>query len=170
MDPAQLRVLSSTWKHAVLAHPGAYLAHRWLVFRELLRLGNRKIELSTGISRNPLGVPVARTEAGTAVVKLLAHLPKFPFYATWLYVLIECALLGVGAFDFFKRGRPLCFCLSLSGLLYLVTFFLATGAPDFRYSVWTILTTFLAACSLSDFERWLRRTPKPAVESAVAVG
>ena len=147
-DPAQLRVLSATWRRAILAHPGAYLAHRWRVFRELLRLGTRKIELSTGISKNSLGVPTTRTKAGTMTVDVLSSLPKFPFYATWFYALLECALLAVGAVDFFKRRRPLCFCLSASGLLYLLTFFLATGAPDFRYSVWTILTTLLAACAL----------------------
>ena len=163
-DPVQLRALSATWKRAILAHPGAYLAHRWLVFRELLRLGTRKIELSTGISKNPLGVPTARTDAGVAVVALLSSLPKFPFYATWLYTLVECALLVAGTVEFFKRGRPLCLCLSLSGLLYLFTFFLATGAPDFRYSVWTILTTLLAACSLV---RWPAPSP---VESTIPVG
>ncbi|HEY0469316.1 MAG TPA: hypothetical protein VGC79_34230, partial [Polyangiaceae bacterium] len=120
----------------------------------LLRFGDRKVDFSTGIRRNPLGVPITRSEAGTAAVKLLSGLPIFPFYATWLYALIECALLVVGAFDFFKRGRPLCLCLSLSGLLYLLTFFFATGAPDFRYSVWTILTTLLAACSLAGLEGW----------------
>jgi len=164
-DPAQLRVLSDMWKRAILAHPAAYLAHRWLAFRELLRLGTRKIELSTGISKNPLGVPTQRTQAGVVVVQLLSGLPKFPFYATWFYVIVECALLVAGAFDFFKRGRPLCFCSSLSGLLYLFTFFLATGAPDFRYSVWTILTTLLAACSLV---RWPVRSA--STESAIAVG
>jgi len=167
-DPEQLRVLSATWKHAILAYPGAYLSHRWLVFRELLRLGNRRIELSTGISRNPLGVPLTRSEAGTAVVELLTALPKFPFYATWLYALLELALLVIGTFDFLKRGRPLCLCLSLSGLLYLLTFFLATGAPDFRYSVWTILTTLLAACSL--VERKPVAEVAPALDSAVLVG
>jgi len=172
-DPAQLRALSDSWKHAILAHPGAYLSHRWLVFRELLRLGKRKIELSTGISRNPLGVPLTRSEAGVATVELLSALPKFPFYATWLYALLECALLGLGTFDFFKRGRPLCLCLSLSGLLYLATFFLATGAPDFRYSVWTILTTLLAACAIAGVERWPARVPVASaapVDSAVSVG
>ncbi|HKO52073.1 MAG TPA: hypothetical protein VJV79_30395 [Polyangiaceae bacterium] len=152
-DAVQLRALSSAWKRAILAHPRAYLAHRWLVFRELLRLGKRKIELSTGISRNPLGIPLTRSEAGTAAVQLLSALPKVPFYATWLFALLECALFAIGAVDFFKRGRPLCLCLSMSGLLYLLTFFLATGAPDFRYSVWTILTTLLAACSLAGIER-----------------
>ncbi|HET7543346.1 MAG TPA: hypothetical protein VFK05_25910 [Polyangiaceae bacterium] len=164
-DPAQLAVLKATWKHAILTHPGAYLAHRWLAFRQLLRLGSRKIELSTGISHNPLGVPRERTAAGTAVVGLLGALPKFPFYATWFYSLLECALLVAGGFQFFKRGNPLCLCLSLSGLLYLFTFFLATGAPDFRYSVWTILTTLLAACSLV---RWPTRPGAPS--SAVSVG
>jgi len=133
-----------------------------------LRLGNRRIELSTGISRNPLGVPLTRSEAGTAVVELLTALPKFPFYATWLYALLELALLVIGTFDFLKRGRPLCLCLSLSGLLYLLTFFLATGAPDFRYSVWTILTTLLAACSL--VERKPVAEVAPALDSAVLVG
>jgi len=156
-DPEQLRVLSATWKHAILAHPGAYLSHRWLVFRELLRLGKRKVELSTGISKNPLGLPRERSEAGSAVVGLLASLPKFPFYATWFYAFVECALLAFGILDFIKRGRPWCLCLSLSGLLYLFTFFLATGAPDFRYSVWTILTTLLAACSLAGIDTELRK-------------
>jgi hypothetical protein len=168
-DPVQLRALSDSWKRAILAHPRAYLAHRWLVFRELLRLGTRKIELSTGISRNPLGVPLTRSEAGSATVELLRALPKFPFYATWFYALLECALLGIGAFDFFKRGRPLCLCLSLSGLLYLATFFLATGAPDFRYSVWTILTTLLAACSIAGVERWPAKAPLSPVDSAISV-
>jgi hypothetical protein len=168
-DPAQLRALSESWKRAIVAHPGAYLSHRWLVFRELLRLGKRRIELSTGISRNPLGVPLTRSEAGIATVERLAALPKFPFYATWFYTLLECALLGVGVFDFFKRGRPWCLCLAFSGLLYLGTFFLATGAPDFRYSVWTILTTLLAACSIAGIEYWPVKAPLGTARSAVSV-
>jgi len=153
-DPETLRTLSATWKRALLAHPGAYFAHRWLVFRQLLRFDGRKVDISTGISRNHLGVPTTRSEAGTSAVNLLASLPTFPFYATWLYVLLEFALLVAGALDFFRRGRPHCLCWSLSGLLYLATFFFATGAPDFRYSTWTILTTLLAACSLASFEGW----------------
>jgi low affinity Fe/Cu permease len=152
-DAEKLRTLSASWQRAIWAHPGAYLAHRWLVFRELLRLDPRKVEISTGISRNRLGVPVTRSEAAVTVVKLLGGLPNVPFYATWIYVLLECALLLIGAFDFFKRGRPHCLCWSMSGLIYLATFFFATGAPDFRYSTWTILTTLLAACSLAGFAR-----------------
>ena len=153
-DPAQLRALRANWQRAVVAHPRAYLAHRWRVFRELLRFEGRRVDLSTGIGRNRLGVPTQRSEAGTFAVELLAHAPNFPFYATWFYVLLESALLVVGALDFFKRGRPLSLCFSLSGLIYLATFFFATGAPDFRYSSWTILTTLLAACALAGFEGW----------------
>lgn len=162
-DPEKLRVLGATWKRAILAHPRAYLAHRWLVFRAMLRFDSRKVELSTGISRNRLGVPLTRSEAGTAAVELLSALPNFPFYATWFYVLLECALLAVGALDFFRRGRPHCLCLSLSGLIYIATFFFATGAPDFRYSTWTILTTLLAACSLAGFKGW----PVPSVTASL---
>ena len=153
-DPEKLRLLGESWKRAIVAHPRAYLAHRWLVFRELLRFEGRTVDLSTGISRNRLGVPLQRSEAGTQVVQLLRGLPSFPFYATWLYGLLECALLAFGAFDYFKRGQPFCLCLSFSGLLYLLTFFFATGAPDFRYSAWTILTTLLSGCSLAGFQGW----------------
>lgn len=157
-DPTQLRALSANWKRAIKAHPRAYLAHRWRVFRELLRFEGRRVDLSTGITRNRLGVPTQRSEAGTFAVDLLARAPNFPFYATWFYVLLQGALLVVGALDFFKRGRPLSLCFSLSGLIYLATFFFATGAPDFRYSTWTILTTLLAACALAGFEGW----PEPS--------
>ena len=153
-DPAQLAALSRKWKHTILAHPRAYLAHRWLVFRELLRLDGRRAELSRGVVRNRLGVPTTRSETASRALKLLAAAPHVPFYATWLYVLLESVLLVVGAFDYFGRGRPMCLCFSLSGLIYLATFFFATGAPDLRYSTWTILTTLLAACSLRGFEGW----------------
>jgi hypothetical protein len=153
-DPARLRALRANWKRAILAHPRAYLAHRWRVFRELLRFEGRRVDLSTGISKNRLGVPTQRSEAGTFIVDLLARAPNFPFYATWFYALLESALLVVGALEFFKRGRPLSLCFSASGLIYLATFFFATGAPDFRYSSWTILTTLLATCALAGFEGW----------------
>jgi hypothetical protein len=151
-DAVKLRALSANWKRAVLAHPRAYLAHRWLAFRGVLRIGDRNPEISGGIARNSLGVPTVRSEAGIWVVNLLRALPRFPFYITWLYALLDCVLLGVGLFDFFKRGNALCFCLSLSGLAYLGTYFLAAGTPDLRYSVWTILTTLLAACALAGLD------------------
>jgi hypothetical protein len=126
--------------------PGAYLHHRWDVYRELL-----------GLSRQPLWSPVfnffveyppqvelVHHTGDPSLVQRLAYrvlfaLAETPLYWAWLYAALAIVLLVAAARDRTSVA------LLLSGLLYELGYFPTAATPDFRYSHWMITATVIAA-------------------------
>lgn len=159
-DPNDLAALSSNWRRAVRAHPGAYLAHRYDVYREVSGLSGRPAKL---LFQRPVGVaknyPIPpRTHA---TLQWFRSLRGTPWFRVWLYVAFEAAAL-FAALAFYVRTRSaLPLALALSGLSYALSLFLAGGAPDYRYSEWTVMTAVLTLVTL--LQSWKRRVPPDAV-------
>jgi hypothetical protein len=147
-DEAHRKKLVRNWRRAVWAHAGAYLEHRTRVFGELIGTSHRPAGPIPGTPRHAkAGAPFSE-QLRDGALELVHAFKRTPLFAIWLYALIECALVLFGLYRAWKGRSALPFALAASGALYLFTFFLSTGAPDFRYGVWTILTTLLATISV----------------------
>lgn len=164
-DPAELAALSSNWRRAVREHPGAYLAHRYRVYREISGLSGHPAKLvflgPRGVAKNyPIS---ARTNA---ILRWFRSLHGTPWFRVWLYVAFEAAAL-FAALAFYVRTRSaLPLALALSGLSYALSLFLAAGAPDYRYSEWTVMTAVLTFVTL--LQSWQRRAHSDAVPADAA--
>ncbi len=145
-DPQQMKSLVENWLTVIAHHPGAYLAHRAAVIGLLIGVDNDPRGILGGAD---LRVPRAPSDwrARAALLRRLHDLgPSLPF-KVYLYLLLDAALLVVGAYLALARGAPLTLCWASSGWIYMLTVMFSTGAPDYRYSVWSILTTLLAGAS-----------------------
>ena len=92
------------------------------------------------------------------VIEGLDALAPTYIYRAWVYML--ASLLSIVALlrsrSHAQGGLPLA--LAASGLLYHLTFFLLAQSDDYRYSIWTILTTVLTLFALPSAlpHHWLR--------------
>jgi hypothetical protein len=139
---------NASWWRVVREHPGAWLAHRWAVMKELL-----------GITDLGPWEPVCQTSALPFQLQRLhldASLSAFQatlghwfgawwantmWYRPWTYALLGLVLLIYAA----ARRDGLVLALLASGLLYEASYFLGASSPDFRYSHWMIACTCLGA-------------------------
>ena len=158
-DDGDLKTLKRTWVRLVLAHPRAYLEHRWAVFKELIgytlkapsgavlqeHLICYRLELKC--SQSPM--------ASNAVDSFFRFSETSLLYRPFAYVIVSVVLL-VALMRFGIDNRALAIALLSSGLLHMLGLFFVTGAPDYRYSHWMILCTVLAlAIVVRDKAAWL---------------
>jgi hypothetical protein len=148
--PAELAAIDRAWRDLVAAHPGAYLRHRWTVFEYLLKLrGSRKFLPTTSFTdqENPgmaqaLGLDPRPNAIQRGLFAAVAAVPGI-FYLPFLYLLLDL-LLALVLLVVARRDR-LVVALLASGVLYELGYFIAAPSVDYRYSVWLITTTVLAA-------------------------
>jgi hypothetical protein len=156
-DPVELRALKRNWRDAVWNHPGAYFQHRSVVYQHLIGMGVGIKSPVTGIKGNDLGIQLAPSPFRERILKLVRGYYETPFFSVWVHLAVLSFLAGVAFMLLLQKGETLPFSLASSGLLYNASFFIFTGAPDFRYSVWTILMTLLTAIALlGQALRWKR--------------
>jgi hypothetical protein len=160
-EPEQLARLGSNWWSVVRHHPREYLQHRYGVYKLVSGIGGTPAKLwflkQPGLARNyPLSA------RGEAALDWFRSLSDTRWFAVWLYVALAFAV-GVAGIPFLVRtGSALPLVLSLSSIGYAASLFFGTGAQDYRYSVWTVLTAVLGLLAL--LQSW---RPKPVVaESA----
>jgi hypothetical protein len=163
-DPAQLAAIARNWWHAVLNHPRTYFASRRQVYGNLLGLSPvpPAYMVYAAIEPNPYGYELPPSRLRDRVVAAFEALATTPLFRVWIYVL-GCLLLLVGsAAAFCFGGGALALALSLSGILYHVTYAVLAESDDYRYSLWTILCTLLALCALPSSlpKRWLTRAAR----------
>jgi hypothetical protein len=158
------------WWTLVREHPRAFVEHRWAVTREVL-----------GLTAEPLWEPVCQTFAANRgqrhrihfdetyswLQRKLGHaygwLATTPIFRPWVYFVVSLVFLGYAV----ARRDVLVMALVGSGLLYELSFFLATSAPDFRYSAWMIACT-CAGGILIALERAGVRPPQNRGQNASA--
>jgi hypothetical protein len=137
--PDQRAAVARAWQSLVRGYPGAYLWHRTLAFRELLRLSDRPPELLVQTFRNdasPLQLPALA--GAQRFERRLAHrlLPTLLF-RPWIYVALLLVLSPLWIRDRTMLG------LAASGLTSEAALFFASPTPDFRYSLWLVVTALL---------------------------
>jgi hypothetical protein len=135
----QRAAVARAWQTLVRGHPGAYLWHRTLAFRELLRLGDRPPELLIQTFRgdaNPQQLPVL------GGLQHFEHWLAHQVQLTWLfrpyiYLAVLLVLSPLWVRDSTMLG------VAASGLVSEAALFVASPTPDFRYSLWLVVTALL---------------------------
>lgn len=137
---AERTAIAAAWWRMVHEHPGAYLRHRWAVFRSVLN--GQFMAVWGGFVENEY--QRALTNSATVhshlqlrwLAAMTALAPTFLFHPGFYFVL-ALALL------------PLCrtrvaFALLVSGLCYELALFTFAPSNDFRYSHWMVTCTIIA--------------------------
>jgi hypothetical protein len=140
-DDAERAARRRVWWDLVRHHPLAYAEHRWAVTRYVL-----------GLARKPLWEPVCQTFAANPDQLIRIHhdasyswlqrtlgsafswLARTMVFRPWVYFVLGMTFFVYGL----VRRDELIIAFMGSGLLYEVSFFIATSAPDYRYSAWMI--------------------------------
>ncbi|MDQ3336687.1 MAG: hypothetical protein M4D80_16080 [Myxococcota bacterium] len=148
---AQREAIGRAWKTIVTEHKGAYLQHRWDVFRQCLAWAT-KLRAFWPIPKRFYEYPDTARDQGVAVhATMLQHDASAVF--TWLslntplfepFVYFIASLLLL----IFARKHRDVLALLLSGIAIELTLFFLASSPDYRYSHWMVLCTLLATITL----------------------
>ncbi len=141
-DPGWIAGLRASWLAEIPSSPGAYLAHRGRIQRELLGLhGSVCRPFQIGVDPDPLGLagPPGPLEPGLRAVLGLAA--RTPLYRGWLYALM-LLLLVAWEVSSARRRRPERLALATSGLALLAAYSATATVCDFRFLLWPAV----AAC------------------------
>jgi hypothetical protein len=167
-DRTALRDLARRWREAILADPGAYLAHRAMVFAGVLGFGvadaSRSIWIPFAVA-NPYGLDYRYNGVAAAIGATVAFAAALGLYngVPWLVLALGIGIAGVRRHD---RAFAAETALAWSALLYTLAYFFVAIAPDYRYLYWTVLSTAVAgALTIARRPAWLARAPR-----ALAVG
>lgn len=156
-EPAQLRALGNVWMRTVLANPGAYLKHRWRVFKPLMGIGHREVvyPFECRMWPNPWGFAYDPPRFVKAYFQFIFAIKDSLVFRAWMY-LFACAAAVVTAF--FHKQWPAGL-LAASGLLYASSYFFYSVASDFRYVYWTVLASGVSWLWLG--VAWYQRNLRP---------
>lgn len=148
-DPQELAHLAANWRRAILAHPMAYLAHRYDVGRALLELsgGAKSNYYLDQAPHHRLAKPYPPSPQARTMLSFLDAEMQSVWFRPWIYLALSVLLLPVALARYLRGGPVLPVLLLFSGLSYLLSFFLATGSSSYRYTVWTTLCCVLALAS-----------------------
>lgn len=149
-DPARLAALSDNWLRAIVAHPLAYLEHRWAVGKALIGV-EQGAPGAFYYSGKPHHALAKNYPPRRLAVKTFAWFDRQVgklWFHPWLYCLIGCALLPVTLRHYSKTGAALPVAFVLSGLSYMLGLFITTGSAPYRYTVWTTFSVVLALATL----------------------
>lgn len=153
--------LNEAWMKAIISNPYAYLEHRSVLFNSLMsrkyfsQVGvQSRVELekkltfwrvNAELSRAKLwGFPIA-----SRYIDITHKLAKQSFlYSGWFWLVILFAQLLL-ACKIDKHARPVLMMLSLSGVFYLLPYYVVTGASDFRYIFWSSVSGTLGLILLT---------------------
>lgn len=145
-DPDVNAQVNAAWLDAVMAHPGALIAHKLEVFMCSLGIG----------TMGPWYAPIFFQVQGNvgaagggfspfqyAVADQAYYLTLTPLYAVWLYFVISIAIALLAFFGKRPLDR-LAFCVAVGGLMYQGGYLLIAITTEFRYYIWMIVSTMLA--------------------------
>ncbi len=150
MSEQDFKRLRTTWLRLPIDYPQAYWQHRWYVTKNLF--GWRQdpaypnYVFSPGIvayKDNP-AISAASSPQAQNVQTHLSALTETPLFYGWAYALLS-VLLCVFAWH---RRHKLALMLALSALCYVLPLIVLAPSCDFRYLVWLLLGSMLAALAL----------------------
>lgn len=172
VSAAQRDAIARAWKHIVLAHPMAYLAYRWDVFREVLHLdddgsqGNAYVWFTSGRDRITSARQVEHAAVPSRIQRpwqsMMLWLGTTPLFHPWIYLLVSLPLLLV-----VRRQSELCF-LVISGIANEAALFVLAPTTDFRYSIWLVVTTVFVGVIWIVRRMSTRQLPRDALERDVS--
>jgi hypothetical protein len=148
---AEIAAIGHAWRTVVTDHPGAYLHARWDVYAETLALPwtpakNPLYPSFLDISNyqlfaDQLGHDAHPTWLQRQLLGAFKRVGRSWLFRPWLYLALAVALL--------VRARDrVVVALLASGILSELALFVAAPTPDFRYSLWLVIATLIAAMIL----------------------
>lgn len=157
LDSADANRLLLHWMASILRHPVPYLEHRTRITRQLLRsrpvplVDHRMVsfpwyELPFHFEPRP-GYPWVWRRLQEASTTTLCR--------PWIYGLLACAVLA-GSLLLADRDARLARAVSASGILSVAALPVAAPSTDFRYSIWLIASSLVAALLLAHLAHRLR--------------
>jgi hypothetical protein len=159
----EMRTLVDAWRRAILAHPEAYLEHRWFVTQRFLGISNpAHLPYYYGIPQFLYPAYIQNTAyylrfPSTKVRKWEARwlsLEEYWAFRHWIYISLAIVILFLC-----RRSDRTPFWLCLSGLSYWLPDFFILPSTDFRYGWWGVLsvTTALALLAVQAFAQLQKR-------------
>jgi hypothetical protein len=148
--------LVAAWGHAVAAHPLAYLEHRATFMWQFLARSNLVLPVWDWLDPNSA---YGHSPYFTPLVALHDVLQPTLLFRPGLWLLAAAAVLGVA---WRRRARPAgayAVAVTVSAIVYVMTFFAVGVAADFRYAYWCVLATLTGAIAalLARYEDRSRR-------------
>jgi hypothetical protein len=135
--------LAAAWRHALAAHPLAYLAHRATYMWTLVAQPTLTLELYR--LDDPGFTPLAQNPRFRTVLALHDALKPTPLFRLGFWLVLAAA---VGALAWRGRATPagaFAIGVTASAMVYVMTLFLVGIAADFRYGYWCVLASLAAA-------------------------
>lgn len=143
---AERDAVARAWRQLLSAYPGAYLAHRWSVWKWVLgaRGARPAAAVWDGFTENDAQIAMIAHQASHAPLqaKWLAALHRIEatlVFRVWAYLLVSLALLPL------CRGNRIAFVVLASGLAYELSLLVVAPSADYRYSHWMIVCAVTAA-------------------------
>jgi hypothetical protein len=143
-NPVELEAVARAWRQLLLAHPKAYLKHRWAAWMWVLGLkGQQPAAVWEGFTENDSQLAMLSHQATHSWVQArwlsaLVRIQGTVLFRPWAYLLIALALLPL------CRRSPLALALLLSGIAYELSLLVVAPSADYRYSHWMIVCTITA--------------------------
>ena len=160
LDPAKLQRLKANWLSAILRHPGAYVKHRWRVADRLLGDGAPALYFVDRAPHTEFALDYPPPERTRRLLSWVDTQFGSLWFLPFAYVALSLILLPVAVLRHIRGAPPLPVFILMSGLSYIASCVLTTGASDFRYTVWMIacavLTFGVLVSSLADSRLPLR--------------
>lgn len=162
--PAQRDAMERAWREITSAHRGAYLAHRFRVFRECLAFQHktegywavpiRAFPYQSTAQREGISTTSsALQDTMTAAYASLWH--ATPMFEPWMYFVLAVVLLWPA-----RKDRDV-LALLLSGLGIELTLLFLAPSPDYRYSHWLVTSVTISVVVLVA-RRMRSRPARPA--------
>jgi hypothetical protein len=158
--PQDLAALARNWRRAILANPGAYLKHRYAVFREATGLSGRPAQIGFGSPNSPLANAYPLPHSARRWLTWFRSLRPTPWFCEWNYLVVGLAALIAGAVFYARTRSALPLAFASSAISYTLSFFFASGGADYRYSVWPILGVVLSCVHLA--QSWAKQPASSA--------
>lgn len=143
VNPKRMADLEAEWVSTVLSHPGAYLEHRWNVFREQFAFDRARVcyPLQRDTAPNPLGIKFSGSLLFQPIQKLLAVAAyQTPLFRGWIYLTLLGTLVVAAVWG--RNQTPL-LVLSASGLFYGCAYLMVSTGCDFRFHWWSVVAALM---------------------------
>jgi hypothetical protein len=130
-------VITEAWARAVVRHPLAYLSHRAAFMWNFLAGSN--LTMWVADVEHPAQIVFPDHQAFAALVRLHDRLKPTPLFRTGIWLLVCIAVCGLG---WRRRETPEgAFAVGVCGsaAVYVLTYFAAGVASDFRYGYWAVI-------------------------------
>ncbi|MFL6799946.1 MAG: hypothetical protein ACJ8F3_21350 [Xanthobacteraceae bacterium] len=137
--------LPQAWRHAVLAHPLAYLTHRASFMWQFLARSNLVLPVWDWEKPN---ATYGQTPLFRRFVGLHDILQPTWLFRPGLWLLLALAVVGLGWRARGNAAGLFALSVSASGVVYVMSFFPLGVAADFRYAYWCVLAALAGAIAL----------------------